>query len=54
MQAKTAVIYECPSAARHQVLEASVAAAYGWDADIEDQDVLKRLLELNQERAAKQ
>ena len=34
----------------HDALDAAVAAAYGWDADIEDPEVLKRLLELNQER----
>jgi hypothetical protein len=27
-----------------------LTAAYGWPADIEDPEVLKRLLELNQER----
>jgi hypothetical protein len=29
-----------------------VAAAYGWPADLPDEEILKRLLELNQERAA--
>ena len=36
----------------HDALDAAVANAYGWEADIEDGEVLKRLLELNQERAA--
>jgi hypothetical protein len=29
-----------------------VAAAYGWPADLPDNEVLARLLALNQERAA--
>ena len=37
----------------HDALDAAVAAAYGWEADIEDQQVLKWLLELNQERSKK-
>jgi hypothetical protein len=28
-----------------------VAAAYGWPADLDDDEILKRLFELNQERA---
>ena len=35
----------------HDALDTAVAAAYGWEADIEDGEVLKRLLGLNQERA---
>jgi len=35
----------------HAELDAAVAAAYGWPADIEDDDVLARLFALNQERA---
>jgi hypothetical protein len=31
-----------------------VAAAYGWPADLSDDDILARLLELNLARAAKQ
>ena len=31
----------------HHALDAAVAAAYGWDADIEEEDVLARLLALN-------
>ena len=35
----------------HAVLDAAVAAAYGWPADLADGEVLERLLELNLERA---
>ena len=35
----------------HDRLNAAVAAAYGWDADISDEEVLERLLGLNLERA---
>ncbi|MXY45723.1 MAG: hypothetical protein F4Y44_01825 [Chloroflexi bacterium] len=35
----------------HNRLNAAVAAAYGWDADIGDEQVLERLLALNLERA---
>ena len=43
----------------HRDLDRAVAAAYGWEADFEaglltDDEILKRLFELNQERAAKQ
>ena len=31
----------------HAALDASVAAAYGWPADISDDDALRELLELN-------
>ena len=31
-------------------LDAAVAAAYGWDADLSDEQVLERLLALNLER----
>ncbi len=31
----------------HEALDAAVAAAYGWSADISDDDVLRELLELN-------
>lgn len=30
----------------------AVAAAYGWPADLSDEDILARLFALNQERAA--
>ncbi len=36
----------------HRTLDAAVAAAYGWPADLPDADVLVRLLALNAERAA--
>ena len=31
----------------HRDLDAAVAAAYGWSADISDEDVLRALLALN-------
>ena len=34
----------------HERLDAAVAAAYGWDADLSDEQVLERLLALNLER----
>ena len=36
----------------HKKLDAAVAAAYGWPADLSDEDLLERLLALNLERAA--
>jgi len=36
----------------HQKLDAAVAAAYGWPADLPDEVILERLLALNLERAA--
>jgi len=36
----------------HSRLDAAVLAAYGWPADIRDDDLLARLLDLNQERAS--
>jgi type II restriction/modification system DNA methylase subunit YeeA len=38
----------------HRALDEAVAAAYGWPADLSDDDILARLLELNLARAAKQ
>lgn len=38
----------------HKALDAAVAAAYGWPADLSDDEILSRLLALNRERAAKQ
>jgi hypothetical protein len=35
----------------HQKLDAAVAAAYGWPANLPDEEILERLLALNQERA---
>jgi type II restriction/modification system DNA methylase subunit YeeA len=36
----------------HHELDQAVLAAYGWPADISDQDILARLLQLNKERSA--
>lgn len=36
----------------HRALDAAVAAAYGWPADLSDDEILARLFALNQERAA--
>jgi type II restriction/modification system DNA methylase subunit YeeA len=36
----------------HRELDAAVAAAYGWPADIAEEDALARLLDLNRERAS--
>jgi hypothetical protein len=38
----------------HKKLDAAVAAAYGWPADLSDDDILARLLELNLARAAEE
>ena len=38
----------------HRRLDEAVAAAYGWPADLPDDDILARLLELNLARAAEQ
>ncbi|NBB71167.1 MAG: hypothetical protein GVY33_12745 [Alphaproteobacteria bacterium] len=38
----------------HRELDEAVAAAYGWPADLADEDILERLLALNLERAARQ
>lgn len=37
----------------HRELDAAVAAAYGWPADLSDDEILKRLFALNQARAAR-
>jgi hypothetical protein len=39
-------------ASAHARLDAAVAAAYGWPADLSEEEVLERLFHLNQERAA--
>lgn len=38
----------------HQKIDAAVAAAYGWPADLSDDDILSRLVALNKERAAEE
>lgn len=38
----------------HDELDAAVAAAYGWPADLTDEQILERLLALNLERAAEE
>lgn len=38
----------------HRALDDAVAAAYGWPANLSDDDILSRLLELNLERAQAQ
>ena len=34
----------------HRALDQAVAAAYGWPADLADEEILRRLLALNRER----
>lgn len=50
----TALYNERPEWLRgaHATLDAAVAAAYGWPADLSDDALLERLLVLNRERAA--
>ena len=36
----------------HHALDEAVAAAYGWPADSNDDEVLRRLLALNRERCS--
>jgi hypothetical protein len=38
----------------HKKLDAAVAAAYGWAADLTDEQILENLLALNLERAAEE
>ncbi len=38
----------------HKQLDAAVAAAYGWSADLTDEQILEKLLVLNLERAAEE
>ncbi|MGA2541960.1 MAG: DNA methyltransferase [Verrucomicrobiota bacterium] len=38
----------------HKKVDAAVAAAYGWPADLTDEQILERLLALNLERAAEE
>ena len=35
----------------HRELDEAVAAAYGWEWPLADEEILKRLFELNQKRA---
>jgi hypothetical protein len=35
----------------HRALDAAVAVAYGWPADLTDDEILARLFVLNQQRA---
>jgi hypothetical protein len=37
----------------HRKLDATVCAAYGWPVDLNDDDILARLLALNLQRAGK-
>ena len=39
-------------AACHAKLDAAVAAAYGWEPELTDDQILEKLLALNHERAA--
>ena len=38
----------------HKKLDAAVAAAYGWPADLTDEQILEKLLALNLARAAEE
>ncbi|EJF08568.1 hypothetical protein O71_20202, partial [Pontibacter sp. BAB1700] len=38
----------------HTELDASVAAAYGWPANLPEEEILERLVALNKERAAEE
>jgi hypothetical protein len=38
----------------HKKLDAAVAAAYGWPADLSDEQILERLLALNLARATEE
>ncbi|MCP2044290.1 hypothetical protein [Pontibacter sp. HSC-36F09] len=38
----------------HNELDAAVAAAYGWPADLPEEEILERLVALNKERAAEE
>ena len=37
----------------HAELDAAVAAAYGWNTDVDDEDALRRLLELGAARSSR-
>ena len=53
-RALTNLYNECPAwlANAHRALDEAVAAAYGWPADLTDDDIVARLLALNLGRAA--
>jgi hypothetical protein len=36
----------------HREFDEAVGAAYGWPSDMDDDEILRRLFELNQERAS--
>lgn len=38
----------------HDTIDAAVAEAYGWPADLSDEEILERLVALNKERAAEE
>ncbi|MDQ0565944.1 class I SAM-dependent DNA methyltransferase [Erythrobacter citreus] len=38
----------------HDAIDAAVAAAYGWPADLKEEEILTRLVALNRERAAEE
>jgi hypothetical protein len=38
----------------HDTIDAAVAEAYGWPADLPDEEILERLVALNKERAAEE
>jgi hypothetical protein len=38
----------------HDTIDAAVAEAYGWPADLSDEDILERLVALNKQRAAEE
>ncbi len=38
----------------HKKLDAAIASAYGWPADLTDEQILEKLLALNLERAAEE
>lgn len=58
LTAKEQVIYENGLAAvvleLHRQLDEAVAAAYGWPVDLPDGEMLTRLVQLNQQRAAEE
>ena len=38
----------------HEQIDREVAAAYGWSADLADEEIMKRLVALNRERTAEE